>query len=647
MISVNNIYLEFGSRVLFENISLRIAGKDKISLIGINGSGKSTLLKILTGEVSSNKGIISKSKYTTIGYLPQDGVKFQDNVLFDEVVNSVSDIKKIEDNIRHIEMDIFYFEDKESDDYFDLLNELSELQTRYEILEGFKLKSKVEKILEGLGFSQRDFNRRISELSGGWQMRIEIAKLLLNNPSVLLLDEPTNHLDIDSLLWFENYLREYNGAYVIVSHDKSFLDNLTNRTLELSRGKLTEYKGNYSFYRKEKEIRRETLLNEQKNQQKYIKQQTKFIERFRYKATKASSVQSRIKAIEKLDLIELEDEDETINFNFPPALNCGKIVIEINSIYKSYDGITYILEDIDLTINRGDKIAILGVNGAGKTTLSGILADKINYDKGILKYGHNIKIKYYAQNQAEELEKDKSVMETLEESASGEIRQNLRALLGCFLFRGDDVFKKVSVLSGGEKSRLALAKILTEPSNLLILDEPTNHLDMKSKDVLMSALKNYNGTLIVVSHDRDFLDGVVNKVIEVKDKKIKMFYGNCSYYIEKTAKLENIQQINTVKIPKQESDYEIRKRKRKEFIKKLNGLKRKITDTENNIKMLEKKKKDLECEIVKPGFYKDVSKSLYIAEEYEDVCNKLKSYEAEWENLQNELKEIEINNGLN
>ncbi|MBK7160430.1 MAG: ABC-F family ATP-binding cassette domain-containing protein [Ignavibacteria bacterium] len=362
-------------------------------------------------------------------------------------------------------------------------------------------------------------------------MRISLAKLLLNNPSILLLDEPTNHLDIESLIWVENYLKAYQGAIVMVSHDRSFLDNITERTVEISLGNVTEYSGNYSFYKREREVRKELLENQFNNQQSYLKQQEKFIERFRYKATKSRQVQSRIKLLDKIDLVELEDEEATVNFNFPPATHSGKISLEISELTKSYDGTFNVLENIDLIIPRGEKIAFVGVNGAGKSTLMRIIAGIEKYE-GEVKLGHLAEIKFYAQNQAEELDSAKTVLQTMEEAARGDIIKNLRSILGSFLFRGDDVFKKVGVLSGGEKSRLALAKMLIEPSNFLVFDEPTNHLDMKSKEVLMNALQKYEGTVVIVSHDREFIDGIVDKVIEVKNKKIRIYFGNATDYLK-------------------------------------------------------------------------------------------------------------------
>ena len=495
MISLSNISLSYGARTLLDNVALRVSSRDRISFVGSNGAGKSTLLKIICGEIKPDLGKIAITKHTTSGYLPQEGIKLEGKTLYDEVYSAADDINKIQKEIAEVEEEMKLSADKESEEYMELVDDFTELHDRFELLEGFKLKSKIEKILTGLGFSENDFLRMTDEFSGGWQMRIALAKLLLKNPSVLLLDEPTNHLDLESLIWVENYLKNYHGAIILVSHDKNLLDNITKRTFEISRGDVTEYSGNYSFYKIEKERRKELLESQFNNQQKYVKEQEKFIERFRYKATKARAVQSRIKMIDKLDLIELENEEASIHFSFPPATHSGKISIEIKGLRKSYDGMTDVLKNLDMIISRGEKIALVGNNGAGKSTLSRIIAGIEPYNEGIVNYGHLVDYKFFAQNQAEELDEDKTVLEIVLEVASGITERNLRSLLGGFLFRGDDVFKKVKVLSGGEKSRLALAKMLIEPSNFLILDEPTNHLDMMSKDILMNALKKYEGTV--------------------------------------------------------------------------------------------------------------------------------------------------------
>lgn len=651
MISLSNISLAFGSRTLFENVSFRIAGKDRVAFVGSNGAGKSTLLKIISGIQQQDSGVVAVSKHTTVGYLPQEGIFFEGKTLYDEVYSAADDLNKIQDEISETEAELKSVQDTNSEDYFDLLNEFSELQERFFMLDGFRLKSKIEKILIGLGFDESDFQRYTDEFSGGWQMRITLAKLLLKNPSILLLDEPTNHLDFESLLWVENYLQNYNGAVILVSHDRNFLDNITKKTYEISLGKVTEYGGNYSFYEVEKESRKEMLESRYENQQKYLKQQEKFIERFRYKATKARAVQSRIKLIEKMDLIELEDEETIVHFHFPPATHSGKITVELESVTKSYDGISNVLEKLDLIIARGEKIAFVGNNGAGKSTLTRIIAGIEPVKSGVIKYGHLVELKFFAQNQAEELSGEKTVLEVMEESKSEVLTKDLRTILGSFLFRGDDVFKKVKVLSGGEKSRLALAKMLIEPSNFLILDEPTNHLDMKSKEVLKNALKQYKGSVVVVSHDREFIDGFVSKIIEVKNKNIKTFFGNSFDYIK--VKEKELTERNVFGKDKQDKDVpedekkslyfinQEQKKKRREFLKLLNPIKKRIEEIEKELEKIEKRKSELEETMAGEDFFKDADNVIEFNTEYKEIQKKIEKLNREWEEKVFELNEIE------
>jgi ATP-binding cassette subfamily F protein 3 len=653
MIALNNISVNFGVRTLFEEVSLRVSGKDRVAFIGSNGAGKSTLMKIIAGLMDPDTGEVIKSKHTTIGYLPQDGIKLTGANLYDEVYSAAGDINQIQAEIQEIEVEMESFEDHSSEEYMDLLTDYIELQDRFQILDGHKLKAKIEKILIGLGFFQEDFDRLTDEFSGGWQMRIALAKLLLQNPSILLLDEPTNHLDIESLIWVEEYLKAYEGAIILISHDRNFLDNLVTRVVEISLGNVTEYTGNYSYYVTQKALRKAQLESQQKNQEKYIKEQERFIERFRYKNTKAKAVQSRIKMLDKLDRVELEDEESGINFYFPPATHSGKITLEIENLSKTYDGEKYVLDGIDLILERGEKLAFLGVNGAGKSTLSRIIADKEPITSGHLKYGHLVDVKFYSQNQAEELEEDKTVLEIMESAAIGEVQKNLRTLLGGFLFREDDVFKKVKVLSGGEKSRLALAKMLIEPSNFLILDEPTNHLDMRSKDVLKNALKKYEGTIIIVSHDRDFLDGIVDKVIEVKDRKIRTFLGDCSYYImkkdEEKALIENDgrkEQKSYKKDTKQDTKNNYRKgieikERKKEINRILSPVKKKISEIEEKVSNGEARIKELEAVMTSPDFYEDPQKMKDITAEYNELKEGMTKIYSEWEAETSKLTKLQ------
>lgn len=647
---MNNISMRFGAKVLFDEVSLRVAGKDRVSLVGSNGAGKSTMLKVIAGLIKPDDGEVAVSKHTTVGYLPQEGIEYTGKTLYEEVYSSAGDINAIQEEMRQIEKEMEEFQDTMSDEFMDLINEYGELQERFQMLDGFKIKSKIEKILIGLGFGEKDFDRETAEFSGGWQMRISLAKLLLNNPSILLLDEPTNHLDIESLIWVENYLKAYQGAIVMVSHDRSFLDNITERTVEISLGNVTEYSGNYSFYKSERELRKELLENQFNNQQSYLKQQEKFIERFRYKATKSRQVQSRIKLLDKLDLVELEDEEATVNFNFPPATHSGKISLEISHLIKSYDGVVNVLENIDLIISRGEKIAFVGVNGAGKSTLMRIIAGIEKYE-GEVKLGHLAEIKFYAQNQAEELDPAKTVLQTMEEAARGDVVKNLRSILGSFLFRGDDVFKKVGVLSGGEKSRLALAKMLIEPSNFLVFDEPTNHLDMKSKEVLMNALQKYEGTVVIVSHDREFIDGIVDKVIEVKNKKIRTYFGNATDYLK--AKEDELKKVNSdlrkktftenkVIIEKAVNTIEPKdqKKKKKDMNKMILPIKNRINELERNALDFEAKIKEKETIMSKDEFYKGGYNVVEFTNDYNSLKEKLKNVYSLWEQETEKLNSL-------
>jgi ATP-binding cassette, subfamily F, member 3 len=645
MVILENISVNFGTRKLLDNVNLRIGGKDRLSLVGVNGAGKSTLLKIIIGGFNHDSGKVIKSKHSTYGYLPQETVRLKGRKLYDEVYDSAEDIKMIQTELHEVEEDMKVYDNKEDENYMDLLTTYSELQEQFALLEGHKLKSKIEKILSGLGFEHDEFEKDVETFSGGWQMRIELAKLLLKNPSVLLLDEPTNHLDFESLVWFERYLINYKGAIVVVSHDKEFLNNLTNKTAEIHNGEMTIFNGNYGFYIEEKQKRKELLENQYKNQQKYLQQQEKFIERFRYKATKARAVQSRIKMLDKIDKIEIEQDTEKIRFRFPPAIHSGRILFEIENLTKSYDGIRNVLDNINLTIERGEKIAIVGKNGAGKSTLTRIIAGLESYNSGELKYGHNVIPKYFAQNQAEEMNQERNALEIMLEVKSGENMTELRKILGGFLFHGDDVEKKVAVLSGGEKSRLALAKMLIEPSNLLILDEPTNHLDIRSKEVLQKALSDYAGTVIIVSHDREFIDGIITKIIEVKDGGIKTYLGKSSEYLS-VLETDNAPAEEKPKSEKESASagykegIEIKKRK-KEFSRISASVRKKITDAEKELGELERKKLYLEQEMSKTDFFKDSDFAIEIKYEYLEISQKIEDLTVKWEKAAEELTELE------
>ena len=523
--------MSYGERVLFDDVSHTVGPHDRLGLVGSNGSGKSTLLKIIAGLGEATSGRVSKARYVTVGYLPQDGVIASGKSLTGEAQTAFEDVMEVRAEMDEAQQSLETL-DHTTEEYADVLEVYGELQHKLEDLDAFSMESKVERVLMGLGFSTDDFGRGCAEFSGGWQMRIVLAKLLLKEPSLLLLDEPTNHLDLDSLRWFEEYLRSYNGAVILVSHDRTFLDNLTKKTLALAPGRLSVYAGNYSFYETERELRREQAANTLKNQQKQVEQTQKFIERFRYKATKARQVQSRIKMLDKIEFAEVEDDEEEIAFHFPKPVPSGAVVIELRKIIKRYGPLT-VFDGLDCQIERGERIAVVGPNGAGKSTFTRILAGIEPVDGGSRTGGYNAILSYFGQHQAEELDPEREVLETVDEVAPGEIRSKLRTILGSFLFHGDDVFKKVSALSGGEKSRLALARMLLRPANLLIMDEPTNHLDMKSKTVLLNALKEYEGTIVVVSHDRAFLDPLVMKVLEFTPGRVRTFLGNVSEYLQK------------------------------------------------------------------------------------------------------------------
>ena len=531
MIDFSNISLQFTGEYLFQNVNLKISSGDKICLVGSNGTGKSSLLKMLVGGLEPESGSINKQKNITIGYLPQDNVVHRGKTLVDEVFTALSDIKylhhKEEEILGRLEPSSLSDEEKE-----DLVNQLGEVHQRLEELESYSAEYKIEKILTGLGFAEKDFRRLTDEFSGGWQMRIAMAKLLIAQNDLLLFDEPTNHLDLDSLQWLIGYIQNFKGAMIIVSHDKNFVNLTTNRTWEIFLRKINPYNGKLNDYLKYKEERDQMLINQRENQLKKMRDTERFIERFRYKSTKARQVQSRIKQLEKIELVEIPDDEGKVKINFPKPPPSGVFNIELNGIHKSF-GELKLFDGIDFRVNRGDKIAFVGPNGAGKTTLSKIIAGKIEINKGERQTGHNTIISYYSQDVADSLDPDLDLLETLDLVGSEKTIAQLRTLLGAFLFSGDDVFKKVGVLSGGEKSRLALAKILLSPSNFIILDEPTNHLDYSSKRVLQQALVNFSGSLILVSHDVEFLKPIANRVVDIRAGKLKIFEGDIEYYLYK------------------------------------------------------------------------------------------------------------------
>jgi ATP-binding cassette subfamily F protein 3 len=643
MISIEQLSVAFGGYSLFREISFLVNSKDKIGLVGKNGAGKTTLLKICMGIQQPDVGKVVVPPGIRLGYLPQQMVIVDDKTLVEEAGSAFDEIVLLEQEISALNREIIARTDYDSSDYIELIEELSEKTERFHLLEGSNRDQKIEQVLIGLGFRRSDFNRHTREFSGGWRMRIELAKILLKSPDVILLDEPTNHLDIDSIQWLEEFLHGYPGAVVLISHDRIFLDKVTDRTVEISLGKLYDYRVPYSKYVELRKERREQQTASYKNQQKLIQDTRDFIERFRYKPTKAVQVQSRIKMLEKLELIEIDEEDtSSLHIKFPPAPRSGSVPLEITGLSMSY-GKHQVLDQVDLTLHRGDRVAFVGRNGQGKTTLSKIIIGELPYD-GNFKLGHNVKIGYFAQNQDELLDGNKTVLDTLDEVATGEIRTKIRDILGAFLFSGEDVDKKVKVLSGGERSRLAMAKLLLEPCNLLILDEPTNHLDMRSKDILKQALMSYDGTLIAVSHDREFLDGLVDKVFEFNNRKIREYLGGIFDFLDRK-KMDSLKELErnitsgTISSRKSESDSKQAFLIRKEYERDVRKFENRIEKVEKQIAETEQEIQDYEARIADPEGDLDsiMTPAFYAA--YTSLQTELKNYMDEWEQLQIDLEE--------
>ena len=542
MISIDNLTVSFGGWTLFDGISFLVNPKERIGLVGKNGAGKTTILKLIAGLQQPTSGAVTKTADCTIGYLPQQMQVADTTTLLAETAKAFEEVLAIEAEIERLTAEIAVRTDYESEEYEKLLHRLNDANDRYHILGGDTRDADIEKTLLGLGFRRDEFDKPTREFSGGWRMRIELAKLLLRRPSIFLLDEPTNHLDIESIQWLEEYLKNYNGAVLLISHDRAFLDNVTTRTIELSLGKIYDYKVPYSHFVELRAERRAQQLAAYQNQQRLIEKSEEFIEKFRYKPTKSNQVQSRIKQLDKLERIEVEEEDlATLNIKFPPAPRSGQIVADIKGVGKAF-GDHRVFSGAEFTIHKGDKIALVGRNGEGKTTFARMLIGELEQSEGEIKIGANVSIGYYAQNQDDLMNGEFTVYDTLDRVAVGDIRTRLRDILGAFLFRGEDIEKKVKVLSGGERSRLAMARMMLEPHNLLILDEPTNHMDMRSKDILKTALQKFDGTVVVVSHDREFLDGIVDKVYEFRDGGVREYLGGIYYFLEKR-KLENLREI--------------------------------------------------------------------------------------------------------
>jgi len=648
MVSVQEISVSFGSFDLLTGISFLINEQDRIGLAGKNGAGKSTLLKIIAGLQSPSSGIIDMSRDVSIGYLPQQMKVSDTTTVLNETLTAFAEINNLSDEIESCSAEIARRDDYDSPEYLKLCDHLTIVEERYRMMGGNNYMAEAEKTLAGLGFERKDYDRATKELSGGWRMRIELAKILLKKPSLFLLDEPTNHLDIESIQWLESFLESYSGAVLLVSHDKAFLNNVTNRTIEISLGKIYDYKASWSKYLVLRKERREQQIAAYRNQQKMIEDTEKFIERFRYKATKAVQVQSKIKQLDKVDRLEVDDEDTSaINLRFPPAPRSGTVVVESRELSKSY-GLLKVLDRIDFKIQRGEKIAFVGRNGEGKTTFSRIITGEIDFI-GELKLGHNVKIGYFAQNQDELLNENKSVLQTIDDVAKGDIRTKIRDMLGAFLFRGDDVEKKVRVLSGGERSRLALVKLLLEPINLLVLDEPTNHLDMRSKDILKKALINFDGTLIVVSHDRDFLDGIVGKVYEFRDNRIKEYIGGIYDFLRKK-KLQNLKDIEKREMalksaPSGENSSNKQKYlERKEYERNLRKLKKRLEASESLIEKIEAEIMAVDKSFMEPGSISESQESDY--NRYRDLKDRLNEEMNRWTLYSEELEEYIKDKGV-
>lgn len=634
MLNIHNLSVSFQGEYLFEEVTFRLGEGDRVGLVGKNGAGKSTMLRIISREQEYDTGQIATDKDIQIGFLKQDIDFVEGRTVLEESYQAFELIKTLEKRLEEINTQLAERTDYESEFYHDLMVELNEVQQQYEIHGGYNYQGETERILMGLGFNREDFNRITDTFSGGWRMRIELAKLLLQNNDVLLLDEPTNHLDIESIIWLEGFLRNYAGAVVIVSHDRMFLDNVTNRTIEISLGKIYDYPKPYSEYLVLRKEMREQQMAAQKNQQKEIEQTEKLIEKFRAKASKATMAQSLIKKLNRMDVIEVDEDDNSVmTLNFPVSVVPGKVVIEADGVKKSY-GEKKVLDGIDLLVERDSKTAFVGQNGQGKSTLAKIIVDEITHE-GTLKLGHNVQIGYFAQNQADHLDGSKTVLDTMIDAANEKNRSKVRDILGSFLFRGDEVEKYVRVLSGGERNRLALAKLMLQPFNVLVMDEPTNHLDIKSKNVLKEALKRFEGTLLIVSHDRDFLQGLTNTVYEFRNHKIKEYLGDIDYYLEKRA-VENLRDLEK-KDPKAKVKAEttVTKDSYKDQ-KKIKSLSNQLSNIESEVNKLERQMKTMDEELA--ADYEKTSSNPDFFDKYQAKKKKVEQLMEKWESVSIELE---------
>jgi len=657
MLAIDKVTIQYGARILFKDLAFVLRPKDRIALAGPNGAGKSTLMKIIAGIEKPDSGKITKSKTSTVGYLPQEGVSTSGLSVFDEAATAFQDVLQLQEQIDEMDAKLEGL-DPTTDKYADALEDIGELQLRLEHHDASRMKPQIETVLQGLGFSHADLLRDCGEFSGGWQMRIALAKLLLAEPSVLLLDEPTNHLDIETVQWVEQFLQNYPGALVLISHDLALLDNLTQRTIAFEQGRAEEYAGNFSFYLQERVARRELLERAYKNQQRHIEKEEALINRFRAKASKATMAQSRLKQLNKLERIELESDDSEISFKFPQPRPSGHTVIEMEGINKSY-GDLQVLKNVDFEILNGERLAIVGVNGAGKSTFSRILSGKEEATSGERKEGHNVTISHFSQNHADELDPKKTVLQTIEDVGVSGTGVNVRTLLGSFLFRGDDVYKLVGVLSGGERSRLALARMLLKPANFLVLDEPTNHLDVMSQEVLRRALDEYNGTYAIVSHNRAFLDPIVTKVLEFSvGKPPKFYYGNVSDYIEKkaadlaaasnqgqTQKTQTASTTSTAPPKNRKEQRRLESQQRQERSKRLKPLQEKLETVEQQISNIEARRAEITQLLSDPATFEKQEFAKELGEEFKQSATDLNTAYSDWDKISTELERAEAELG--
>ena len=646
--AVQDLHIEFGPRVLFDSLSFVVEQGDRIAFAGQNGAGKSTLMKCIVGSMEPDHGKVMLPKHTQVGYLPQDGIHISGTPLLDEVLGSVGNIVELQQIVDELSADLQKL-DAAAPEYKDTLEEIGRLELILHDRDATRLRPRTESILRGLGFADKDFTRDCGEFSGGWQMRIALAKLLLQEPEVLLLDEPTNHLDLQSQRWLEQSLRTYRGAICIISHDVALLDSLVTRTIAFHHGRAEEYAGNFSFYLKESKARKEILLRQAKAQQREIAKTQEFIDRFRAKATKATQVQSRIKQLEKVELIEVEDDDAVMSFHFPPPPPGGHTVVKLEKACKAYGPIT-LLNGYDFTMEKGDRIAIVGVNGSGKSTFTRLISGTEAPDSGVFSFGHHTQVAFFSQTHADVLNNEQTVLECVESAASRETRPMVRNILGCFLFRGDDVFKKIGVLSGGERSRVALVCMLLKPANFLIMDEPTNHLDFQSQDVLQRALAEYPGSYCIVSHNRQFLDPIVNKVLEFRPGYApRLVYGHVSAYLEtvevEEKRLKAAAQQQSAATPAAQAQSGNRKdaRRAREMARQqrnrvLKPLQQELEQVEEDSAAKDERKDLISAELENPANMSDNQKLMELTQEYQQLERESEALYTRWEELSEEIE---------